>query len=104
MIDLATGHPKFDLAMELLVSVPIEPAWVSQDNLKNDLIPPGKPDAMNQDTVSSLLKRLRRAGFGLLGYHNPNTIGMRVTLLQAQSRFAVDQARTYWETVYGDVG
>lgn len=95
-VDMRRGHPKFNLAMELLCSLPVAPAFAWFRELRDDLL--GNERGV---TISGLLNRLRYRGFRV-DTTNPDRGGGRQVSLPRDGRAEVSAGRKYWEEVYGD--
>jgi hypothetical protein len=58
-IELDTNHPRFDLAMEMLCTIPRKPEYVSLSAVAEDL---GLPDSYD---MMEMVRQLQRRHFGV---------------------------------------
>ena len=90
-----TEHPEHDADMELLCSLPVEPAGVTLDSLCKDF------GLRLQHDMHAMCHRLRDHGFRV-SISNWLGKGRVMAIEKKGSREAFAAANNYWKTVYGD--
>lgn len=87
---LNTDHPAFDLVMELLLFLPVEPHYVHAGDITRDL------GLESQQELTSLLKEAHRRGFRLL---TTRRLGRLVALQRIGSAKTIRTCDDYWKVV-----
>ena len=90
-----TEHPKFDIAMELLCSLPLAPVYVSMKDLAADL------GLTKQREVRDLIDQLEQKGIGVITTTDPRR-GRVACISESDWKRAQVLGREYWEAVNGE--
>lgn len=98
MIVLPTKHPGFDLDMEILCSIPVEPGSVSLRDLAIDFA------LGSVQNVRSRIENLRTRGYRIhTGFDKVRTIGasreQSASINDNFSRVALKDSENYWHSV-----
>ena len=92
-IELDTNHPRFDLAMEMLCTIPRKPEYVSLSAVAEDL---GLPDSYD---MMEMVRQLQRRHFGVRVGDRSGSDCAWITPDDADHCRTVGQK--YWDEVYG---
>lgn len=120
MIEMYTHRTGFDLAMELLASLPVEfsaltgqrqqdtgenKSYVHIHDLRDDLLPSRSfnPKA-GEDSITALIRRLKNKGYKIVTENHPQDgRGRRVWLKHCPTLvWAIADAKAYWRKMYGE--
>ena len=105
LIELRRRHDDFDLASELLATLPIEPYWAHGLDIAEDL------GLRSQYDILGLCSVLRKRGLSVDGWVHPGCgnaselyerPGPRACILRRGFVLAQMAAEEYWAKVYGE--
>ena len=100
MIELNTTDPAFDMAMEVLCSLPQHPISIRMSSLRDDLgLKSGQPNAGKHLSVQRCLQKLRLSGRRVVIDQKK---GFSVSIHPADWKAAKAHAQDYWDRVYGE--
>lgn len=100
MIELNTTDPSFDMAMEVLCSLPQHPISIPMSSLRDDLgLKSGQPNAGKYHSVMRCLQELRLSGRHIVIDQKK---GFSVSIHPADWKAAKAHAQDYWDRVYGE--
>jgi len=93
-IALNTSAPGFDLAMELLITLPLVPSYARCSDLREDF-------GISQSKINELVVKLNRRGYPVVINNAGDGTGRLVAIHEHGWKRAKREGEAYWQKVYG---